>query len=138
MGSFRKKKKNKKIHLRIVRTRLATSPCTPHRMTDTHNASHARPNSNPFEVISATSLECGGGGECSIALAGFEEAHGLKACMVAPTRIIAGLGLSLDIHRLDAPGATGEACSLYIKHFLDRNGNVKPSPYYIRFPLIWR
>jgi hypothetical protein len=28
--------------------------------------------------------------------------------MVAPTKIIAGLGLSLDIDILDAPGATGD------------------------------
>eukprot|EP00884_Botryococcus_braunii_P022159 jgi/Botrbrau1/8627/Bobra.0196s0021.2 len=43
-----------------------------------------------------------------VALASFEEAHGLRACMVAPTRIIAGLGLSLHIHQLEAPGATGD------------------------------
>lgn len=37
----------------------------------------------------------------------FRDVHGMRACMVAPTRIIAGLGLSLDIHRLDVPAATG-------------------------------
>ncbi|CAJ1836990.1 unnamed protein product [Sphenostylis stenocarpa] len=34
--------------------------------------------------------------------------HGLWPCMVAPTKIIAGLGLSLGIDILDAPGATGD------------------------------
>ncbi|KAL6521679.1 hypothetical protein OROGR_018248 [Orobanche gracilis] len=34
--------------------------------------------------------------------------HGLKPCMVAPTKIIAGLGLSLGIDILEAPGATGD------------------------------
>ncbi|KAJ4825149.1 hypothetical protein Tsubulata_008688 [Turnera subulata] len=38
----------------------------------------------------------------------FEEKHGLWPCMVAPTKIIAGLGLSLDIDILEAPGATGD------------------------------
>ena len=38
----------------------------------------------------------------------FAEKHGLKPCMVAPTKIIAGVGLSLDIDILDAPGATGD------------------------------
>lgn len=34
--------------------------------------------------------------------------HGLCPCMVAPTKIIAGLGLSLGIDILEAPGATGD------------------------------
>jgi len=38
----------------------------------------------------------------------FENKHGLWPCMVAPTKIIAGLGLSLDIDILEAPGATGD------------------------------
>ncbi|KAK2970786.1 hypothetical protein RJ640_012114 [Escallonia rubra] len=38
----------------------------------------------------------------------FEEKHGLWPCMVAPTKIIAGLGLSLGIAILEAPGATGD------------------------------
>ncbi|CAK9326359.1 unnamed protein product [Citrullus colocynthis] len=38
----------------------------------------------------------------------FEKKHGLWPCMVAPTKIIAGLGLSLGIDILDAPGATGD------------------------------
>ncbi|KAG5247498.1 hypothetical protein OIU77_021312 [Salix suchowensis] len=38
----------------------------------------------------------------------FQDKHGLWPCMVAPTKIIAGLGLSLDIDILEAPGATGD------------------------------
>ncbi|KAL8528547.1 hypothetical protein ACS0TY_006100 [Phlomoides rotata] len=38
----------------------------------------------------------------------FENVHGLRPCMVAPTKIIAGLGLSLGIDILEAPGATGD------------------------------
>lgn len=38
----------------------------------------------------------------------FEEKHGMWPCMVAPTKIIAGLGLSLGIDILEAPGATGD------------------------------
>lgn len=38
----------------------------------------------------------------------FENIHGLWPCMVAPTKIIAGLGLSLGIDILECPGATGD------------------------------
>ncbi|KAI5431772.1 hypothetical protein KIW84_035808 [Lathyrus oleraceus] len=38
----------------------------------------------------------------------FADKHGLRPCMVAPTKIIAGLGLSLGIDILEAPGATGD------------------------------
>ncbi|KAF8105701.1 hypothetical protein N665_0157s0265 [Sinapis alba] len=38
----------------------------------------------------------------------FEEKHGLWPCMVAPTKIIARLGMSLGIDILEAPGATGD------------------------------
>lgn len=38
----------------------------------------------------------------------FQREHGLWPCMVAPTKIIAGLGLSLGIDILEAPGATGD------------------------------
>ncbi|KAG7552511.1 2-3-bisphosphoglycerate-independent phosphoglycerate mutase [Arabidopsis thaliana x Arabidopsis arenosa] len=38
----------------------------------------------------------------------FHEKHGLWPCMVAPTKIIAGLGMSLGIDILEAPGATGD------------------------------
>ncbi len=42
-----------------------------------------------------------------IAVEPFRERHGMRACMLAPTKIIAGLGMSLGIDRLSAPGATG-------------------------------
>lgn len=38
----------------------------------------------------------------------FQDKHGMRACMVAPTKIIAGLGMSLGIDRLEAPGTTGQ------------------------------
>lgn len=38
----------------------------------------------------------------------FEKQHNLRPCMVAPTKIIAGLGMSLGIDILEAPGATGD------------------------------
>eukprot|EP00250_Pteridium_aquilinum_P012894 c21010_g1_i2 orf=41-1498(+) len=38
----------------------------------------------------------------------FFEKHDLHPCMVAPTKIIAGLGISLGIDILEAPGATGD------------------------------
>ncbi|XP_010528453.1 PREDICTED: uncharacterized protein LOC104805546 [Tarenaya hassleriana] len=38
----------------------------------------------------------------------FQKKHCLRPCMVAPTKIIAGLGLSLGIDILEAPGATGD------------------------------
>jgi hypothetical protein len=34
--------------------------------------------------------------------------------MVAPTKIIAGLGMSLGIDRLDAPGTTGAQSQVFI------------------------
>ena len=37
----------------------------------------------------------------------FQDRHGLRACMVAPTKIIAGLGMSLGIQCLAVPGTTG-------------------------------
>ena len=54
----------------------------------------------------------------------FEKKHGLWPCKVAPTKIIAGLGLSLDIDILEAAGATGDYRTLLtskasaIGHFL--------------------
>ena len=47
-----------------------------------------------------------------IAVEPFQELHGMRACMLAPTKIIAGLGMSLGIERLTAEGATGEAHGL--------------------------
>lgn len=38
----------------------------------------------------------------------FHERHGLRGAMVAPTKIIAGLGLSLGLELLACPGATGD------------------------------
>ncbi len=55
-------------------------------------------------------------GGCRIAVEGFEERHGLRACMVAPTKIIAGLGMSLGMDCLSVPGATGAVLSNYFFH----------------------
>jgi 2,3-bisphosphoglycerate-independent phosphoglycerate mutase len=41
-------------------------------------------------------------------LASFEEMHGMRACMVAPTKIIAGLGKSVGMDVLEVGGATGD------------------------------
>jgi 2,3-diphosphopglycerate-independent phosphoglycerate mutase len=41
-------------------------------------------------------------------LESFEEKHGMRACMVAPTKIIAGLGTSIQMDVLEVPGATGD------------------------------
>ncbi len=38
----------------------------------------------------------------------FSERHGLNGAMVAPTKIIAGLGLSLGLELLECVGATGD------------------------------
>ena len=38
----------------------------------------------------------------------FQTRHGFHACMVAPTKVIAGIGCSLGIQILQAPGATGD------------------------------
>ncbi|KAA8498871.1 2,3-bisphosphoglycerate-independent phosphoglycerate mutase 1 [Porphyridium purpureum] len=38
----------------------------------------------------------------------FHELHGMRTFMIAPTKIIAGLGLTLDMHIVDVPGATGD------------------------------
>jgi 2,3-bisphosphoglycerate-independent phosphoglycerate mutase len=38
----------------------------------------------------------------------FEEIHGMKSFMIAPTCIIAGLGMSLGFELIHAPGATGD------------------------------
>ncbi|GLI58706.1 hypothetical protein VaNZ11_000457 [Volvox africanus] len=43
----------------------------------------------------------------------FQEQHGMRPCLVAPTKIIAGLGMSFDIDALDAPGATGSYDSMF-------------------------
>ena len=51
------------------------------------------------------------GAPSRIAVEAFQEVHGLRACMVAPTKIIAGLGMSLGMDCLVVPGATGGAHS---------------------------
>ncbi|CAL5223026.1 g5481 [Coccomyxa viridis] len=38
----------------------------------------------------------------------FKHRHGMRACMIAPTKIIAGLGMSLGMQCLHVPGATGD------------------------------
>ncbi|KAK9826634.1 hypothetical protein WJX74_007188 [Apatococcus lobatus] len=43
-----------------------------------------------------------------IAVEPFPERHGLRAAMVAPTKVIAGLGASLGFDIILAPGATGD------------------------------
>eukprot|EP00887_Chlorella_sp_A99_P007404 scaffold2.g7404.t1 len=49
-----------------------------------------------------------------IAVQSFPDRHdGLRACMVAPTKIIAGLGMSLGIDVLDVPGTTGDYRTLF-------------------------
>ena len=44
----------------------------------------------------------------SISVTPFDEKQGMTACMVSPTKIIAGLGMQVGITVLDAPGATGD------------------------------
>lgn len=39
--------------------------------------------------------------------------HGLRGCMVAPTKIIAGLGMSLGLEVLEVPGTTGDYRTLF-------------------------
>ena len=48
-----------------------------------------------------------------LAVQPFSERHNLRACMVAPTKIIAGLGMSIGIHVLHVPGATGPLPGTY-------------------------
>ena len=42
----------------------------------------------------------------------FQERHKMRACMIAPTKIIAGLGMSLGMQCPTVPGATGAVLSL--------------------------
>lgn len=65
---------------------------------------------------------------CRIKVPAFEELHHMKPCIVAPTKIIAGLGISFDIVSLEAPGATGSYDSQFnakaerITHALTKEG----------------
>ena len=73
-----------------------------------------------------------------IAVQPFSERHNLRACMVAPTKIIAGLGMSIGIHVLHVPGATGPlpgTCAPALLLFCERGSSdsmmasiVAPSP----------
>ncbi|EHA8586965.1 hypothetical protein COCNU_scaffold001220G000020 [Cocos nucifera] len=63
----------------------------------------------------------------------FEEQHGLSPCMVAPTKIIAGLGLSLGIDILASLGATGDYRTLLTSKATAiakaRSAPLKASPF---------
>lgn len=50
---------------------------------------------------------------CRLALQEFQVRHGLRGCMVAPTKIIAGLGMSLGLEVLEVPGTTGDYRTLF-------------------------
>lgn len=73
------------------------------RVLDNHpiNAARREAGLNPANVVLLRG--CG----CRIKVAPFSERHGLRACLVAPTKIIAGMGMSLGVDALEAPGATG-------------------------------
>jgi len=81
--------------------------------------------------IDAEIQEC-----CRIRVQPFEEKHGMKACMIAPTKIIAGLGMSLGIEVLHCPGATGGHFFLMQRYFLISdnvtNRNSPPPPLQCR------
>ena len=48
----------------------------------------------------------------------------MRACMIAPTKIIAGLGMSLGMHYLTVPGATGAVLSLTCPQQVDLSWSV--------------
>lgn len=50
---------------------------------------------------------------CRLDLEGFDAKHGTKSCMVAPTKMIAGLGMCLGMTLLHVEGATGDYRSLF-------------------------
>jgi len=53
---------------------------------------------------------------CRLSLDDFNAKHGFaSSCMVAPTKIIAGVGMSVGMTVLDAPGATGDYRSDFSK-----------------------
>ena len=66
------------------------------------NADRARAGKPPANVVLLRG--CGG----RLKVPPFSERHGLRACMVAPTKIIAGVGMTLGIDVLSCPGATGD------------------------------
>ena len=67
---------------------------------------------------------------CRMHVDPFELRHGLNGCMVAPTKIIAGLGMSLGMQALQAPGATG-ACTGLLQ-FQSSGSGSHPSATYRR------
>ena len=69
-----------------------------------------------------------GVGLCRIHVDPFGLRHGLNACMVAPTKIIAGLGMSLGMQHLQAPGATG-ACAGLLSFESPASGSHLPATY---------
>jgi len=50
---------------------------------------------------------------CRLALTPFAEQHAMRAAMVSPTKIIAGLGMCAGIDVLDVPGTTGDYQTLF-------------------------
>ncbi|TMW68629.1 hypothetical protein Poli38472_006097 [Pythium oligandrum] len=77
---------------------------TIHRELRTHpiNVEREKQNLPPANVVLLR-----GPGE-RIDVSTFQEVHGMKPFMIAPTCIIAGLGMSLGIELLKVPGATGD------------------------------
>ncbi|GBG89230.1 hypothetical protein CBR_g48938 [Chara braunii] len=66
------------------------------------NAQREREGKNPANVVLLRG--CG----IRIKVPSFASKNAMRACMVAPTKIIAGLGLSVGIDVLDVPEATGD------------------------------
>jgi len=50
---------------------------------------------------------------CRLDLEAFDAKHGTKSCMVAPTKMIAGLGMCLGMALLNVEGVTGDYKSLF-------------------------
>eukprot|EP00741_Cyanophora_paradoxa_P007660 tig00001164_g7409.t1 len=79
------------------------SDCIRHRLrTHPINAARVAAGKNPANAV----LLRGPG--CRLSVEPFEERHGLRPFMIAPTCIIAGLGISLGMHVEAVPGATGD------------------------------
>ena len=70
------------------------------------NAERARNGKNPANCV----LLRGCGERLEVET--FERRHGFRACMVAPTKVIAGIGASLGMAIVPAAGATGDYHSL--------------------------
>lgn len=50
---------------------------------------------------------------CRLALPPFYTLHNMRACIVSPTKIIAGLGMCAEMEVLDVPGTTGDYRTLF-------------------------